>query len=362
MKLGKTLDELRDEVVRRANAKRDFIADTRMITFGLTGNELDMHLGGEHHFKINDLAHRQIGQHVKMPADYYDRCRNEAPTLLGENIRTWFQKYPSKQMIRTLDGVDRAFLSDHYRSLDDIDLWDACVPPLIDAGAVPLSMDVTDKRLYIKVADQRITRDLKGKVLGRGHEHFNTVSPAFCLSNSEVGYGALSAQFSVLFGGCTNLMVLDERSVRKYHLGSKHDIGDQVYALLSDTTKKLTDASLWATIRDVAKAAFDEKMFEGVVEKLNEATEDKIERPMEVIEITAKKYGLTEPEKAAVTRHFIEGGELNRFGLQAAITRTAEDLPSYDRASEFERLGGKIIELPKNEWKSTLDQAMKIAA
>jgi hypothetical protein len=33
-----------------------------------------------------------------------------------------------------------------------------------------------------------------------------------------------------------------------------------------------------------------------------------------------------------------------------AITRTAEDQESYDDASDMEKLGGRIVELTKDEW------------
>ena len=51
-------------------------------------------------------------------------------------------------------------------------------------------------------------------------------------------------------------------------------------------------------------------------------------------------------------QHLILGGSLTQYGLHAAITRTAEDLADYDRATAFEQLGGKIIELPRAEWRA----------
>jgi len=36
--------------------------------------------------------------------------------------------------------------------------------------------------------------------------------------------------------------------------------------------------------------------------------------------------------------------------LHSAVTRAAQDLESYDRATELEYIGGKIIELPQTDW------------
>jgi len=37
-------------------------------------------------------------------------------------------------------------------------------------------------------------------------------------------------------------------------------------------------------------------------------------------------------------------------GLGSAITRHSQDLKDYDRATELERIGGRLIELPRSEW------------
>jgi len=46
----------------------------------------------------------------------------------------------------------------------------------------------------------------------------------------------------------------------------------------------------------------------------------------------------------------ITGGALTRWGLVNALTRTAEDVETYDRATDFERFGGQVIELPRRDW------------
>lgn len=355
-KIGRTISELAIEIERQQNTKRDFVADTRNVTMD---KDLAL-LFGDQTLKVNELAHDQIGSHTKIPAPYYDKMKAEAPDLLATNVNRWFQKYPAPRMIRTLDNRARAFLSDRYRPLDNFDLLEAALPRLMDLGVVFLSQEVTDTRLYIKVVDQRIKKDLPvgWKLDNRGHKGFDTLSPALILSNSEVGAGALSVQTSVYTGGCTNLVAIRERSARKYHVGGKHELGDEVYAMLSDSTKRLSDAALWATIRDVVAAAFDRAKFDAVCEKLEAATHDRIEGdPAKAVELTAKRFGMNDGERGSVLRHLIDGGDLSKYGLHSAITRAAQDIESYDRASHFEQIGGTVIELPKNEWKEIIKAA-----
>jgi len=41
---------------------------------------------------------------------------------------------------------------------------------------------------------------------------------------------------------------------------------------------------------------------------------------------------------------------LSAWGLANAVTRTAEDAADYNRATELEAAGGRVIELPAPDW------------
>ncbi len=103
MKHGKTLQELAAEITRRNEVKEDFIVDTRqveMIDEG--GGKLSF---GGNCFEINEIAHGQIANKLKIPHKYYDRMLTEQPELLVHNVNTWLSKEPSRRMVRTLDGT-----------------------------------------------------------------------------------------------------------------------------------------------------------------------------------------------------------------------------------------------------------------
>jgi hypothetical protein len=353
MKIGRTLEDLAREITRQAEVKKDYVAGTENMEM-LPSQQPSLILGGTLRLGLKPIAHAQIAGHLAIPKPYYDRMLAEAPALLADNVNTWFKRNPTKRMVRTLDGSARAFLSNGFRPLDNVDLLEATLPRIVDLGVEVLSCEVTDSKLYLKVVDSRIRRDLPtGAALGAGHQRFDTVSPALVISNSEVGAGALSVLTSVWTGGCTNLMVISERSTRKYHVGARVDIGDEVYAMLSDQTRAVTDEALWRQLGDVVAGAFDVARFDAQVAKIAATAENGIEAdPIKVVEVTAKKYGLNDGERSSVLQHLIRGGSLTQYGLHAAITRTAEDLADYDRASQFEQLGGKIIELPRAEWRA----------
>lgn len=349
MKKGKTIDELAAEIMRQADAKRDFVVPTQLM--GLDP-ELQL-VFGEHRFPVQDLTHTQIAERTDIPVKYYNRMRTAAPELLRENVNTWWKEQPSKRIVRTLDGEARAFLTDSYRRMDYVDLAEAVLPALTELNLHIISADITARRLYIKAVDAAIERDIpKGHALGDGsHVFFDTVSPAIQISDSEVGLGSLSVEVGTLTKMCTNLAWVPGQGMRKAHLG-RMSAGEEIEHLLSDDTRKASDKALWMMVRDVVKNAFNEAKFDAMVDVMKGSTERKIEGdPAAVVELVGERFAMTKDSRQSVLRHLVEGGSLSQYGLANAITRAAEDEASYDVATDFEKAGGTIMTLPAGEWK-----------
>lgn len=358
MKTGRSLEELAAEIVRQQNAKRDFVASTKnmeMIVHEHDGEKIARpRLSfGDNDVAINDLAHDQIGEHLKIPSKYYDKMRFEAPTLLANNVNEWFKKYPADRMVRTMDDRARAFLSSKYRPLENGDLAEAVLPTLLDAKLDIVSCEITEKRLYIKAVDPSIQRDIpKGAKMGDGSHHiFDTLCPAITIGNSEVGFGSLYVECGTLTRACTNLAFFSQRGLKKYHIGGKHEIGEELYRLLSDETRKATDKAVWMQIRDTVKNAFDEARFDALCEEIKGAAVQPIDNVIRTVELTSRRFGINETSQNSILQHLIKGADLSRYGLSNAITRAAEDMANYDDATQFEKLGGTILELPQSEWK-----------
>jgi hypothetical protein len=355
MKTGKTLTELAAEIERRANAKQDLVANTSNMRMTAEGPTPRLIIGGDRDFNINGIAHEQIGTHVDIPKAYYDRMLTNAPGLLATNVNQWFSQFPAVRMVRTLDGTARAFPSDKYRPLENEDLAEAVLPVLLDLDLAIMSCEITERRLYIKAVDKRVEREL-AKIGARfgdgGHTIVRVASPAVTISNSEVCCGALSIMGGIYDRFCSNLASFGERSMRKSHIGGRHQlVDDAMYAMLSDETRRKTDGALWAQVRDVVKATFERSRFDALVDKIEGAQADKIEDAVKTVSLASKRLGFNETEGKSVLKHLIEGADLSRFGLYNAVTRTAQDVESYDRATDLERAGAQVIELPKHDWK-----------
>lgn len=116
-------------------------------------------------------------------------------------------------------------------------------------------------------------------------------------------------------------------------------------------TRRADDRAFFLKVRDIIRGTFSQELFNGVVEQMKTANERDIKGKLDdVVEEVAHNYSLTEAEQDGILKHLIKGGNLTQWGLVNAITRTATDQESYDRATDLERLGGQVLELPKSEW------------
>jgi hypothetical protein len=178
------------------------------------------------------------------------------------------------------------------------------------------------------------------------------VSPAIVISDSEVGQGALSVEAGIYTKMCTNLAIAASRCMKKYHLGAR--IGEDLTGFLTDHTRKLTDAALWVQVRDVVAGAFERATFEALVGEIQQTTARRITGdPVQVVEVTAKRFDLRDQERGGVLNALIEAGDLSQYGLSNAITRySQQDDVAYARATELERLGGEILDLSPRDWQA----------
>ena len=83
------------------------------------------------------------------------------PDLLAYNANTWFKQESSQRMLRTLDGSARAYLSNRYRRIDNIDIAGVTLPIL---GGLPdirfESCQITESRMYIKAVNPRLQAEV----------------------------------------------------------------------------------------------------------------------------------------------------------------------------------------------------------
>ena len=351
MKTGKTLHALTHELATTQHASRDFLAPARRIAVDVTAGRPTFRLPVgplELEVPIRETAHGQIAAALDIPKAYYDRLRETAPDLYADNVRHWLARSDRTHFLRTAGGQLRAFLSDKYRPLDNMDLAEVVFPVLEESGFRVESCEVTERRMYVKAVTDRIAAEVRpGDVVQAG----------VTISNSEIGEGTLRVDPFAFFLVCTNGLALPESRLRKHHVGRGHGDVDDARAVFRDETRAADDRAFWLKVRDVVRSALHLPHFQAQVARLRQAAAEPIAAdPIEVVEVTARRFRFTEAEGRGVLRHFLAGHnareEFTRYGLVQAVTRASQDFSDYDRATEFEHLGGQILALPRPQWEA----------
>ena len=305
------------------------------------GSTLHLAIDGKTYgYQVSNIAHQQIASRLNIPYRYYQKMQAEEPELLDSNVNTWLNKNAERRMIRVLDGKVRAFLSDRYRRLDNLELCAAVLPVIQEMkGANIISCEVTPTRLYLKVVNKKLKAEVK---------EGDVVQAGFVVSNSEVGLGSLRVEPLVFRLACKNGLICKDYAQKKYHVGKQVTISDDsAYQLYSDETLAQDDKAFFMKVQDVVRTAVDLTRFKLTVEKLRESTQIQLAyESVKTVEILADKFQLTENERGDILRKLFMGGDNSRYGLINAVTAASKIAKSYDRATELERIGGEILELP----------------
>lgn len=351
MKTGRTLVSLAQELTRQLTTKKDMIVPSALLSHATSDGSTQLsveQVDGPTTFGVTPLARRQLAEKLGIPYAYFERMREQQPRLLDSNVNTWLQNEPDRRMLRTLDGQVRAVLSDRYRRLDNFDLAESVLPILRQLPEVVFeSVELTETKMYLKCVTPRLTFEVApGDVVQAG----------VVISNSEVGQGTLSVQPLLFRLICRNGLIAADRSLRKTHIGRSMSTEDEGVVVYQDDTLRADDKAFFLKVRDVVQAAVSEATFRQTAQKLQRTlgiplTGD----PVKSVEVLAQRYTLNDDERTGVLRHLIEDGQLSGYGLVNAVTHYSQTVDDYDRATELESLGGRLIELSAQEWKGLAD-------
>lgn len=352
MKAGRSLQEMAAEIERRHREKEDFLLPPQQIEIQANASTVSMRLYDTSHVDliepllVNPTAHQQIGDKLGINASYYRKMLTNSPQLLATNINYWLQHYPApkrkkpQRLVRVLDGVARAFLSDQYCMMDNYAVADAVFPILTELKDVSVeSCEITDTKMYIKAVSSKLMQNVSPG---------DTVQAGVAIFNSEVGLGNIVIVPLLNRLVCSNGMVINSiaTQVKRRHLGGIIQ-ADSHYRIHTTTSGKLNE-EFRSEIESTIKSAIDKAPLELVVAQMREAKEAKLntkELP-DVLQEVNKLYKFSEDEGAGIYQHLIAGNDLSLYGLSNAVTRQSQDVADYDRATELEGKGYEILTMP----------------
>lgn len=316
------------------------------------------------------VAEEGVASKLGIPLAYVRRMRADRPDLFDANVNGWLRGQvdlagdfakadpdPRSFLVRTFRGDDggpgvaRAFLSQSYKVIDNLDVLLAALDGVQQAGAeVEIQgADLTERRMYVRIsapAIQALAPTLlagyRSPFTGNSGADNPTVFAGFVLSNSETGCGAFTITPRLTVQVCNNGMTMTKDALRSIHIGGKMDEG--VIRWTDDTQAKNLEL-VAAKTRDAVATFLDVEYVERALAAIEERAAVKLDKPAEAIQIVSAKLRYTETQAAGILDHFIRGGDATAGGVLHAVTSYAQVIADADEAAEFEDSALRALEL-----------------
>jgi len=309
-------------------------------------------------FDVNDVAFGQIASHADIDTRTARRLQAEVAPEFDALLNAIWQKKPAVRMLRTHDSVAgdgnlRAFVSDKFKTFDNVNLLEAALPQLMDNPAAfqVVNADVTDKRLYLRLKSLVQT--------GSGAALNDLMANGIGLQNSEVGAGSVSVYQIAWTLACLNGMQTQNKT-RSSHITSARDTDD--WGLLSDAAKDADNRALELKIRDLVGVYSSRDAFDAVIEQMKQAAADTIEGDFidktAVVSGLGKVMQLTKKETSSVLDGLLDtigqagyeqGNRLSRATMINAVT-AASHKADLDDVDLWQQRGGQLLNMKPADW------------
>lgn len=297
-----------------------------------------------------------VADKLNIPGPYLRRMREQRPALYDTNVNAWLDGDPRKFLIRCLrpatgegPGAARAFLSDGYKRIDNLDVLLAALDGVRQAG-VPAEVDgcdLTERRMYVRVVCEQVAAlapallaGYRSPFTGAAGADNPVVFAGFVLSNSETGCGAFTLTPRLVVQVCRNGMTITRDAIRAVHQGERLDEG--VVAWSGNTLDK-TLALITAKTTDAVAAFLEPGYVNQVIRALGAQAGHPVTDPAEAVAVVSHRLRFSDAQQADIMNHFIRGGDLTAGGVMHAVTSAAQVQADADTAHEMEAAGLRAL-------------------
>jgi hypothetical protein len=331
-------------------------------------------------FDINDVSFGQIASHADIETRTARRLQARYPAEFDGLLNAIWRDSDDTRMIRTRhaetaapftfggvgidqpprsqwnnaenpNGMVRAFVSDKFKTFDNVNLMEAALPQLMDSPLQVVNADITDKRLYLRLKSLVQT--------GTGAALNDLMANGIGLQNSEVGAGSVSVYQIAWTLACLNGMQTQNKT-RSSHITSARDTDD--WGLLSDQAKDADNHALELKIRDLVGVYSSRDAFDAVIEQMKQAAADTIDGfavdKTAVVGGLGKVMQLTKKETSSVLDGLLDtigqagyeqGRPLSRATLINAVTAVSHKADTDD-VDLWQQRGGQLLNMKPADW------------
>ena len=328
---NKTLENLLRTVQSQAARAVDFLAPTNQLHMvtgddGNNGKISQIVIEGDRGeptktLAANNVAFNQIAGKAGIDVRTAARLQQNYSTEFDSVINAIWKKEPATRMVRAHmgkadnHGIARAFVSDRFKTFDNVHLLQSALPQLMDSPAQ----------------------------LGIG------------LSNSEVGMGSVNVYQMIYTLACLNGMQSGNKSRSSHITGSRGDA--DTWGLLTDEAKDADNKALELKVRDLVSSYSSRESFDLVLEKMRAAAVDVVDSGLAAVENLGKVLTLTKKDTASIMEGLLQtmsqagyaGRPVSRATLVNAVTAAAHNAEP-DNVDDWQKLGGRVLDLPRADW------------
>ena len=372
-----TLSNLMRKVKGEYDRSRDFLAPTHDLQKGTTDDGLPYVVMEASKgvptqlFDINEVAFSQISSNAGIDVRTARRLQEQVPTEFDSVVNALWRKTPNVRMLRTHDNVGgpssktvagtkghqypthgtlRAFVSDKFKTFDNLHLLEATLPQLMESDAEwkVVSGDISDRRMYLRLKSNVQT--------GEGANVNDVMANGIGLSNSEVGSGSVAVYQIAWTLACLNGMQTQNKT-RSSHITSARDSDD--WGLLSGEAKDADNRALELKVRDLVQAYASRDNFNAVLESMSLAKLDFIHgEKSQAVQQLGKVLLLGKKDTSHVLdgllntigqRGYEAGSPVTRATLVNAVTNVANSA-DIDDVDLWQSRGGQVLNLNRQDW------------
>jgi hypothetical protein len=383
-------EDLAGTLVKRNRARLDLILRRRDFEAAVVetgdGPRFGFKVSGQGDpFRPTGVGLSQAASLTKVHLDDFRRTAARYPALAADIFNTWWHDADilnrtgtarqrkkkvdpniHRQLIRNFlptngdGGVMRAILSSSYRIIDNHDVASVGLDEAAKTGNnLTVSGALSDRTMFLDIMTD-VRSEITFPEKGRGHKMIRVPCGAgLRLKGSDVGLSTLVACPLLMVYSCSNLLVSTEE-LRQIHIGA--DYSD--LTVLSESTIRKMNESLFARLRDVVRATMVKDEFDKVVEIFSENAGYPVENPRFTIENVSKKFSLPESTGTSILDRFVkEADEVgnSRFALAQAFTAEGREVAEtdFERAVGLQEIGSNLLRMAQKDFAKTIDVEVK---
>lgn len=275
-------------------------------------------------YQMAGLVGPKNGERLNFPG-YLRACMAHDERLVTINLMAWLQASKEKQMLmRTVKpqglSVVRAFLSESYAPVDDLDVMDILNKlPEAKEGDVRV-LELGEDSFHLKLSWRKERHEVKtGDVVEFG----------VSISNSEIGRRAVRIEPMVWRLKCSNGLI-----------GRAADLeGGVWYVRHSGNTERVLNV-----VGDAMRASLPAAR--EMANLMAKAAKEQVDKPVERMKSLAKEENLSEGFIARAVEEMLReaaGGPVSKFDFINGVTGAGRQDESADKRYDLERLGGSLL-------------------